>query len=104
MVDLGSANGTKLNGAPIERARLSPGDVISVGSTSLRYQAASESDDDLDLTCIDTDAQLETTLTETAIPNELTEAAHSAARHPFAHADLGGASRCRFRHHRPPRR
>ncbi len=73
VVDLGSANGTKLNGAPVERALLSSGDVISVGSTSLRYQAASESDDDLDLTCIDTDAQLETTLTETAIPNELTE-------------------------------
>ena len=73
VVDLGSANGTKLNGSPVERARLSPGDVISVGTTSLRYEAASESNDDPDLTCIDTEAQLETTMTETAVPNELAE-------------------------------
>jgi pSer/pThr/pTyr-binding forkhead associated (FHA) protein len=86
VVDLGSANGTKLNGATVERARLSSGDIISVGSTSLRYQAASESADDSDLTSIDTDAQLETMLAETAIPNELSEtriprlAIHSRAR------------------------
>src|ERR1035437_422956 len=73
VVDLGSANGTKLNGAPVERARLSPGDVITVGATSLRYEDASEPVEDPELTCIDTDAQLETTLMETAIPNELTE-------------------------------
>ncbi|HEV1286816.1 MAG TPA: FHA domain-containing protein [Bryobacteraceae bacterium] len=73
VIDLGSANGTKLNGAPVERARLSPGDVIAVGTTSLRYEEPSESDVDPDMTCIDTDAQLETTLMETAIPNELSE-------------------------------
>jgi pSer/pThr/pTyr-binding forkhead associated (FHA) protein len=73
VVDLGSANGTKLNGAPVERARLSPGDVITIGTTSLRYRAACDAFDDLDLTSIDTDAQLETTLMETAIPNELSE-------------------------------
>lgn len=74
VVDLGSANGTKVNGAPVERARLSAGDVISVGSTSLRYEPPSELDEnDPDLTRIDTEAQLETTLMETAIPNELSE-------------------------------
>ncbi len=74
VVDLHSANGTKLNGAPVERARLSAGDVISVGSTSLRYEPPSDLDEsDPDLTCIDTDAQLETTLMETAVPNELSE-------------------------------
>jgi len=73
VIDLGSANGTKLNGAPIERARLSPGDVITVGTTTLRYEEPSDPDIDPDLTCIDTDAQFETTLMETAIPNELSE-------------------------------
>jgi pSer/pThr/pTyr-binding forkhead associated (FHA) protein len=73
VIDLGSANGTKLNGAPVDRARLSPGDVITVGTTSLRFEDPSESDMDPELTCIDTDAQLETTLMETAIPNELSE-------------------------------
>jgi pSer/pThr/pTyr-binding forkhead associated (FHA) protein len=73
VIDLGSANGTKLNGAPVERARLSPGDIITVGSTSLRFEEPRESDDDLEMTRIDTDAELETTLMETAVPNELTE-------------------------------
>lgn len=86
VVDLGSSNGTKLNGAAITRARLTPGDIIAVGTTSLRYEAAADEEDSLDLTCIDTDAQLETTLSETAIPNELTEtriprlAVHSRTR------------------------
>src|SRR5271166_1526810 len=73
VIDLGSVNGTKLNGAPVERARLSPGDVITVGTTSLRYEAASDELDDPELTRIDTDAELETTLMESAIPNELSE-------------------------------
>jgi pSer/pThr/pTyr-binding forkhead associated (FHA) protein len=74
VVDLGSANGTKLNGVPVDQARLSPGDVISVGATSLRYEPPSDLDEnDPELTCIDTEAQLETTLVETAIPNELSE-------------------------------
>lgn len=74
VVDLGSANGTKLNGVPVDQARLAPGDVISVGATSLRYEPPSDLDEnDPELTCIDTEAQLETTLVETAIPNELSE-------------------------------
>jgi pSer/pThr/pTyr-binding forkhead associated (FHA) protein len=90
VVDLGSANGTKLNGALVTRALLSPSDVITVGATSLRYEAASEDvDDDVDdpeLTRIDTEAQFENTLMETAIPNELSEtriprlAIHSRAK------------------------
>jgi pSer/pThr/pTyr-binding forkhead associated (FHA) protein len=38
--DLGSTNGTYLNGARLERPRrLSPGDVVRVGETDLRYEA-----------------------------------------------------------------
>jgi FHA domain len=38
--DLGSTNGTYLNGARLERPRrLSPGDVVRVGETDLRYDA-----------------------------------------------------------------
>jgi pSer/pThr/pTyr-binding forkhead associated (FHA) protein len=37
--DLGSTNGTYLNGARLERPRrLSPGDVVRVGETDLRYE------------------------------------------------------------------
>ncbi|MGD1011458.1 MAG: DUF3662 and FHA domain-containing protein [Acidimicrobiales bacterium] len=38
VVDLGSTNGTRVNGAPIREHRLVPGDVISVGTTTLRFE------------------------------------------------------------------
>ena len=37
IVDLGSTNGTELNGRPVERARLSDGDRITLGATDLRF-------------------------------------------------------------------
>jgi len=39
IVDLGSTNGTRVNGRPIERARLSDGDVVEIGLTRLVYHA-----------------------------------------------------------------
>lgn len=38
LVDLGSSNGTLLNGKPVGRAELSPGDEIIVGETTLRVE------------------------------------------------------------------
>jgi hypothetical protein len=38
VVDLGSTNGTQVNGVTVKEQSLSDGDVIGVGSTSLRYQ------------------------------------------------------------------
>jgi len=40
IIDLGSVNGTRLNGSPVERAVLQAGDVISVGRSSLRFETA----------------------------------------------------------------
>ena len=40
LVDLGSQNGTRLNGHLIERARLKPGDRIGVGNASLWFEEA----------------------------------------------------------------
>lgn len=37
--DLGSTNGTRLNGQPVERARLADGDVVEIGLTRLVYHA-----------------------------------------------------------------
>jgi hypothetical protein len=37
--DLGSTNGTRVNGAQVERARLADGDVIEIGLTRLVYHA-----------------------------------------------------------------
>jgi hypothetical protein len=38
-VDLGSTNGTKVNGVPIHSHRLRHGDEITIGSTHLRFEA-----------------------------------------------------------------
>ncbi|MBK5334204.1 MAG: FHA domain-containing protein, partial [Ilumatobacteraceae bacterium] len=40
IVDLGSTNGTKINGTRIDGERtLADGDIVSVGSTHLRFEA-----------------------------------------------------------------
>ena len=40
LVDLDSTNGTKVNGTTVHERRLVDGDVISVGSTKLRFEAS----------------------------------------------------------------
>jgi hypothetical protein len=40
VVDLGSTNGTKVNGVTVREQRLSPGDTITVGTTTLRFEPA----------------------------------------------------------------
>jgi hypothetical protein len=40
VVDLGSTNGTRVNGAGVRERRLADGDEISVGNTSLRFEAS----------------------------------------------------------------
>ena len=40
LVDLGSTNGTRVNGANVKRRQLSDGDEISIGSSSLRFEAS----------------------------------------------------------------
>ena len=41
IVDLGSLNGTQVNGQPVARAGLRDGDVVTIGNTDLVYQAGS---------------------------------------------------------------
>ena len=40
IVDLGSTNGTRVNGVPVTDRRLQDGDTISVGDASLRFEAS----------------------------------------------------------------
>jgi len=40
VVDLGSTNGTKVNGAGVKERRLVDGDEITVGTTSMRFEAS----------------------------------------------------------------
>ena len=39
LVDLGSTNGTTVNGATISQHTLRPGDIISIGATTIRFEA-----------------------------------------------------------------
>ena len=40
VVDLGSTNGTRVNGATVGERQLGDGDVIAVGTTRLRFEAS----------------------------------------------------------------
>ena len=40
VVDLGSTNGTRVNGAPVSEQSLRDGDAITVGATALRFEAS----------------------------------------------------------------
>lgn len=40
LVDLGSTNGTKVNGVQVRERRLMPGDTITVGTTPMRFEPA----------------------------------------------------------------
>jgi pSer/pThr/pTyr-binding forkhead associated (FHA) protein len=40
VVDLGSTNGTKVNGSGVRERRLEDGDEITVGTTTLRFEAS----------------------------------------------------------------
>ena len=40
LVDLGSTNGTRVNGNPVSERQLVAGDIINVGATALRFDAS----------------------------------------------------------------
>jgi pSer/pThr/pTyr-binding forkhead associated (FHA) protein len=72
IVDLGSSNGTRLNGVPVRRSRLSPGDTLGLGSSQLRFQAP-EPVDDVDATRLETSADVALTLDREFLPMSINE-------------------------------
>lgn len=70
--DMGSSNGTRVNGVRVERASLIPGDTISLGSQQLKYQVEDPSED-LGMTMIDTQVQLDQTINQEFLPVEINE-------------------------------
>jgi pSer/pThr/pTyr-binding forkhead associated (FHA) protein len=75
IVDLGSSNGTRVNGSRSERATLKPGDTISLGSQQFKYMIEDPSED-LGATMIDTQVQLDQTMDAEYLPvviNETTD-------------------------------
>jgi len=72
LVDLGSANGTRLNGQPVlDRVPLQPGDVIAVGDSTLLFDSGLATS--LGPLVIDTPADLEATLADATVPIQLND-------------------------------
>lgn len=72
LVDLGSANGTLLNGQPVlERVALQPGDVITVGDSTLLFDHGLAAN--LGPLVIDTPADLDATLADVTVPVQLND-------------------------------
>ncbi len=66
LVDLESANGIQVNGERVTRALLSPGDVIRIGNSVLRYEVPHQTQE-LDLVSIDTMNELEQTIAQESV-------------------------------------
>jgi pSer/pThr/pTyr-binding forkhead associated (FHA) protein len=75
ITDLGSSNGTRVNGNRVQMADLKPGDLISLGNTQLRYQASMPSEE-IALTMIDSEEDLELTLERENLPMSINETRH----------------------------
>ena len=66
ITDLGSANGTRVNGARVERATLAPGDVITLGDSTLRFEIGAPRPEP-EVTRIESQADLNATLTQASL-------------------------------------
>jgi pSer/pThr/pTyr-binding forkhead associated (FHA) protein len=72
IVDLGSSNGTRLNGVTVQRSKLSPGDTLGLGSSQLRFQAP-QPIDDAGVTRLDTSLDVALTLDREFLPMSINE-------------------------------
>jgi len=72
VIDLGSANGIRLNGIRVDRAKLVPGDIIGLGNTQLRYDNTGPVEE-VGATVIDTEADLNLSLDREILPMTIHE-------------------------------
>jgi pSer/pThr/pTyr-binding forkhead associated (FHA) protein len=72
VIDLGSANGTRVNGLRVDRAELKPGDMLILGNSQLRYEAA-ETYQEVGLTMIDTASDLDRAIDQEVLPMAINE-------------------------------
>ena len=77
LVDLGSANGTQVNGARVERASLADGDTIVIGDTVLRFEAVpaepAPAEPPPDVTRLDSASDVDATLAGAMLPIRLND-------------------------------
>jgi pSer/pThr/pTyr-binding forkhead associated (FHA) protein len=72
VIDLGSANGTRVNGLRVDRAELEPGDILILGNSQLRYEAA-QVYEEVGLTMIDTASDLDRAIDQEVLPMAINE-------------------------------
>ena len=72
LTDLGSANGFSVNGQQVRRAVLTPGDVISLGDSILRFEVDTPQIEP-DTVTINSEADLDLTLAQATVPMTLTD-------------------------------
>jgi pSer/pThr/pTyr-binding forkhead associated (FHA) protein len=72
LVDLGSSNGTRVNGLPVEKHTLAPGDTIILGGSTLRFERAALSETP-QATVIDSLVDFEATMAQEIVPMVLNE-------------------------------
>lgn len=73
LTDLGSSNGTRVNGLRIESAKLNPGDMIGLGSAQLRFELSAPVGEDLGSTTINSEADLDQTINHEILPVAINE-------------------------------
>jgi len=70
LIDLGSTNGSRLNGEKVVEANVNPGDIITVGNSQLRYHMVAPADE-IGTTLIDSESDLDQTIAEISLPVSL---------------------------------
>jgi pSer/pThr/pTyr-binding forkhead associated (FHA) protein len=68
IIDLGSSNGTRVNGLRVDQVELKPGDTINLGNSQFRFEVAPSSFEDMGMTMIDSEADLDLTLDREILP------------------------------------
>jgi pSer/pThr/pTyr-binding forkhead associated (FHA) protein len=72
IIDLGSSNGTRVNGVQVQRAELKPGDQISLGNSQLIYETSLPFEEP-GMTMIASEAELEQTIERDILPMSINE-------------------------------
>ena len=76
LIDLGSSNGTLVNGDRIDRAKISPGDVIQLGESILHFEGTAPLLDP-EATILNTEADVSACLAKTAVKTSLNDVSES---------------------------
>ncbi len=71
VVDLGSTNGVRVNGIKVDKTKIQPGDIISIGASQITFERASEQEEAL--TVIDSESDLDRTIAEAVLPVSLND-------------------------------